>query len=157
MFDLGFLSGADPGFGKVIWEYYYYCFICLWNVWCRKIKIDLQVIMIIWGEETEPLFSLSVFYLLHLFFNVYLGFLVFFRGGGQRTSPPPPSESASACLHCQVVLFGVCVLKCHVGYCCFNCGLVLCCHWSSLSFIRETCLATQKKACGSWFSDHAGT
>ena len=75
-------------FGKVIWEYYYYCLICLWNVWCRKIKIDLQVIMIIWGEETEPLFSLSVFCLLHLFFYVYLGFFGFFRGG--RTSLPPP-------------------------------------------------------------------
>ena len=62
-----------------------------------------------------------------------------------------------SCLHCHVVLFGVCVLKCHVGYCYFNCGLVLCFHWSSVSFIRETCLATQKKACGSWFSGHAGT
>ena len=76
-------AGADPGFGvgggakfgKVIWEYYYYCLRCLWNVWCRKINLDLQVIMIIWGEETKPLFSLCVFFLLHLFFFfVYLGF-----------------------------------------------------------------------------------
>ena len=53
-----------------------------------------------------------------------------------------------------VILFGVCVLKCHVGYCYFNCGLVLCLHWSSLSSIRETCLATPppQKGCGSWFS-----
>ena len=42
--------------------------------------------MIIWGEETETLFSLSVFFLLHLFFFcVYLVFfLVFYRGGGHR-------------------------------------------------------------------------
>ena len=80
-------------FGKVIWEYYYYCLICLWNVWCRKIKIDLQVIMIIWGEETKPLFSLCVFFLLHLFFFVYLGFFFCFF--------PPPSESASGiCDYC---------------------------------------------------------
>ena len=31
----------------------------------RKIKIDLQVIMIIWAEETKPLSSLYVFFLLH--------------------------------------------------------------------------------------------
>ena len=84
--DLGFCVGGTK-FGKVIWEYYYYCLRCLWNVWCRKIKIDLQVIMIIWGEETEPLFPLSVFFLLCLF-----GFFCFLGG---RTSLPPPSESAS--------------------------------------------------------------
>ena len=64
-------------FGKVIWEYYYYCLRCLWNVWCRKIKIDLQVITIIWGEETEDLFSLSFCFLSSFIFCVYLGFLFF--------------------------------------------------------------------------------
>ena len=39
-------------------------------------KIDLRVIMIIYGEETEPLFALTVFFLLHLFFCVYLGLFV---------------------------------------------------------------------------------
>ena len=77
----------------VIWEYYYYCIICLWKVWCRKFKIDLQAITIIWSEETEPLFSLSLFSFFSIFFfYVYLGFLGFFRG---RTSPPTPSEAAS--------------------------------------------------------------
>ena len=93
------LSGADPGFsvggtkfGKVIWEYYYYYHLkCLWNVWCRKIKIDLQI----WGEETEPLFSLSVCFLSSPFiFYVYLGFFGFL-GGVNVPSAPPPSESAS--------------------------------------------------------------
>ena len=81
--------GADPGFGvggtkfgKVIWEYYYYCLRCLWNIWCRKIKIDLQVIMIIWGEETEPLFSVSLCFLSSPFiFLCLFGVFCFFRGG----------------------------------------------------------------------------
>ena len=80
------LGGAK--FSKVIWEYYYYCLRCLWNVWCKKIKIDLQVIMIIWGEETEPLFSFSVFFLLHLFFCVYLLFFFGFLGGANVPSAP---------------------------------------------------------------------
>ena len=58
----------------------------------KQIKIDLQVIMIIWGEEIEPLssLSLSVLFLLHLFFflSVYLGFFFSFLGG--LTSLPPP-------------------------------------------------------------------
>ena len=74
-------------FGKVIWEYNYYCLGCLWNVWCRKIKIDLQVIMIIWGDETEPFFFLSVF----SFFSIsFLGcfYLCFLGGGGERPFRP---------------------------------------------------------------------
>ena len=86
-------------FGKVIWEYHYYCLRCLWNVWCRKIKIELQVIIIIWGKETEPLFSLSVFFLLHLFFCVYLGFLGGFKGGGGGEGPfRPPLPLPVFCL-----------------------------------------------------------
>ena len=73
-------------FGKVIWEYYYYCLRCLWNVWCRKIKIDLQVIMIIWGEETEPLFSLSVFFL-HYFLCLFGFLFLFFRGANVPSAP----------------------------------------------------------------------
>ena len=58
-------------------------------------KIDLQVIMIIWGEETEPLFSLSVVFLLHLFFVFIWGFFFgFFRGGG---TSPSESTCAYAC------------------------------------------------------------
>ena len=79
-------------FGKVIWEYYFYCLICLWNVsWCRKIKIDLQVITIIWGEETEPhsLFSFFSIYFL-MFIWDFLGFF-----GGGVNIPSTPSESAS--------------------------------------------------------------
>ena len=53
-------------------------------------KIDLQVIMIIWGEETEPLFSLSVVFLLHLFFVFIWGFFCFFRGGGGERAPLNP-------------------------------------------------------------------
>ena len=99
-------AGADPGFGvggtkfgKVIWEYYYYCLICLWNVRCRKIKIDLQVIMIIWGEEIEPLSLLSLSlcflsftFIFFMFIRDFWGFL----GGGGVNLPSAPSESASA-------------------------------------------------------------
>ena len=84
-------------FGKVIWEYYYYCFICLCKVWCRKIKIDLQVIMIIWGEETEPLLSLSLSLCFHsspFIFLCLFGIFVFL-GGERPLRPPPQSESAS--------------------------------------------------------------
>ena len=35
----------------------------------KQIKIDLQVIMIIWGEEIEPLYSLSLS--LFSFFSIY--------------------------------------------------------------------------------------
>ena len=57
-------------------------------------KIDsVQVILIIWGEEsdTEPLFSLSLFSFFSIyFFFVFIGvFFVVFLGGG-RTSLPPP-------------------------------------------------------------------
>ena len=79
-------------FDKVIWEYYYYCLICLiWNVhvWCRKIKIDLQVITIIWGEETEPLFSLSLCFLSSPFiFLCLFGIFWFFLGGPNVPSAP---------------------------------------------------------------------
>ena len=75
--DQGRIQDLVTKFGKVIWEHYYYCLICLWNIWCRKIKIDLQVFKIIWGEETEPFFSLFVFFLLHFFFMFIWEFLVF--------------------------------------------------------------------------------
>ena len=56
--------------------------------------IDLKLIMIIWGEEIEPLFSLPVFFLLHLFFVFIWDFLFYLGGGGERPFRPP-SESAS--------------------------------------------------------------
>ena len=58
----------------------------------RKIKIDLQVIMIIWGEETKPLSPLSLFSFFSIYFFVFiLGFFGFFRGwGGGATSLPTP-------------------------------------------------------------------
>ena len=75
-------------FGKVIWEYYYYSLLCLWNVWCRKIKMDLQVIMIIWGEETEPLSSHALFSFFSIYFFMFIwDFLVFM--GGERPLRPP--------------------------------------------------------------------
>ena len=58
-----------------------------------KLKKDLQVVLIIWGKETESLFSLSFlssslyFYLFFLFFFVVCG------GGGWSnvpSAPPPP-------------------------------------------------------------------
>ena len=48
----------------------------------RKIKIDLQFIMIIWGEETEPLFSLSLFSFFSIYFLCLFGIFCFFTGGG---------------------------------------------------------------------------
>ena len=56
----------------------------------RKIKIDLQVIMIIWGEETKPLSPLSLFSFFSIYFFVFiLGFFGFFRGwGGRRLFRP---------------------------------------------------------------------
>ena len=61
----------------------------------QKIKIDLQVIMIIWGEETEPLSFLSLFSFFSIYFFMFIwDFLVFLGGGGER-DPSAPSESAS--------------------------------------------------------------
>ena len=62
-----------------------------------EIKIDLQVIMIIWGEEIQPLFSLFLCFFSSPHILSFL-FVVFFFGvflGGGRTSFSPPSESAS--------------------------------------------------------------
>ena len=102
-------------FGKVIWERYYYCLRCLWNVWCRKIKIDLQVIMIIWGEETEDLFSLFLFSFF-IYFLCLFGFFVFLRGANV---PSALSESASDVKHILSstsyleILFNSSLYSCH--------------------------------------------
>ena len=72
----------------VIWEYYYYCIICLWKVWCRKFKIDLQAITIIWSEETEPLFSLSLFSFFSVYFFMFIWDFWGFLGGGDLLSAP---------------------------------------------------------------------
>ena len=105
-------AGADPGFGvgggrnSARWSEStnYYCLRCLWDVWCRKIKIDLQVIMVIWGEETERTSLLSLCFLSSPF--IFLCLFEFFLGGGANV-PSAPSESASG----KHIL-----TKCHHGF-----------------------------------------
>ena len=61
--------------------------------------------MIIWGKETEPLFSLSL--CVFSFFSIYcvhLGFFLFFTGANVP-SAPPPSESASATVYIHTLKF----------------------------------------------------
>ena len=58
----------------------------------ERMMQEMQVILIIWGEETEPL---SVFYLLFLFLVFICCFFCFLEGANVPSAPPPPSEFAS--------------------------------------------------------------